>query len=85
MCILNCLIEWREVGLRRATEGADPVGGNGVERGAGRDTVIGIALGGVVDIAADIANVLIHVYALLTDFHIHPPGEGYLLAQGLAL
>ena len=31
-----------------------------VERGAGLDAVVGIALGGIVDVAAGVANVLAH-------------------------
>lgn len=49
-----------EVVLADAAEGADPVFGEFFEGGSGGDAVVGVAGGGVVLIAADVAYVLFH-------------------------
>ena len=42
-------------------EGADPVGGQVLELGAGGDAVVGVALRGIILIPADVANILFHI------------------------
>ena len=49
-----------EVVLTDAAEGADPVFGEFFKGGSGGDAVVGVAGGGVVLIAADVAYVLFH-------------------------
>lgn len=49
-----------EVVLADAAEGADPVFREFFEGGSGGDAVVGVAGGGVVLIAADVAYVLFH-------------------------
>ena len=59
----------------RAAQGAHPVGGNLLPGSAGGHAVVGVTLGGIVDIAAEIADVLIHIKTLLL-FHSKSSG-GY--------
>jgi hypothetical protein len=49
-----------EVVLGSTAHGADPVIRQSLEGGAGFDIVVGIANFGVVDIAANVANVFLH-------------------------
>lgn len=46
-------------------EGADPVGGQVFELGAGSDAVLRIALCGVILMPADVANILFHIIVVL--------------------
>ncbi len=46
-------------------EGADPVGGQVFELGAGSDAVVGVALRGIILIPADVANILFHIIFVL--------------------
>lgn len=46
-------------------EGADPVGGQVLELGAGGDAVVGVALRGIILIPADVANILFHIIVVL--------------------
>lgn len=54
-----------EIVLAHAAEGADPVGRDVLESGAGGDIAVGVAFGGVIDITADVANVLFHFSRVL--------------------
>ena len=47
-----------EVFLAYSTKGAHPVFGEVLEGRSGFNTVVGVAYGGVIDITADIANIL---------------------------
>src|SRR4051794_6179459 len=49
-----------EVPLARAAHGTEPAVGDVVERGPGRDPAVGVAVGGVVDEAAGLADPLLH-------------------------
>jgi hypothetical protein len=48
------------MGFIDRAERANPVGGEVFEFGAGGDTVVGVTNCGVIDITADIANILFH-------------------------
>ena len=54
------LFHWAEVFLAYAAEGAYPVGGQVFEGGAGGYAIVGVALGGIILVVADVANVLFH-------------------------
>ena len=60
----SVLVE-REVGLARAADGAEPVGGDVVEGGAGGDAAVRVALGGVVDEPARLADPLLNGVVLM--------------------
>ena len=62
-----------ELVLAGAAQGAHPVGGNLLPGSAGCYAVVGVTLSGIVDIAAEIADVLIHVGTLL-HFHLKSSG-----------
>ena len=51
----------REVVLANAAKRAGPAVGDGFKGGAGSDTAVGIAFCWVIDVTADVANVLFHV------------------------
>src|SRR5215217_152258 len=53
------LVEQREVRLARAADGAEPVARDVLEGRSGRDATVGVALGGVVDEAAGLADPLL--------------------------
>ena len=54
----------REVGLARAADRAEPVVGDVLERRAGRDAAVGVALGGVVDEPAGLADPLLRQFCV---------------------
>ena len=51
-----------EIVLAYAAEGAYPVGGDVLESSAGGNAAVGVAFGRVVDVTADVANVLFHCF-----------------------
>jgi adenosylmethionine-8-amino-7-oxononanoate aminotransferase len=53
-------LQRREVDLARAADGAEPVAGDVLEGGAGRDAAVGVAGGGVVDEPARLADPLLN-------------------------
>jgi len=63
----------REAVLADAAKRAGPVVGNGLKGGAGGDAAIGVAFFWVVDVTADVANVLFHFCVI------------FLLVKGLVL
>ncbi len=54
--------------LVHRAEGADPIGGQFLEFGAGGNAVVGVALRGVILIPADVANILFHI---VLDFRVN--------------
>ena len=50
----------REAVLADAAKRAGPTVGNGLKRGAGSDTAVGIAFFWVINVTADVANILFH-------------------------
>ena len=73
-----------ELILAYAAQGAHPISGNLLPGGAGGNAVVGITLSGIVDIAAQITNILIH-YDNAPYFIIkvkrHRPDRGNDLAE----
>ena len=53
------LLVGREVGLSGAADRAEPITGDVVEGRAGRDSAVGVALGGIVDEPARLADPLL--------------------------
>jgi len=61
----KALFHDREAVLADAAKRAFPAVGNGFKRSAGSDAAIGIAFFWVVDVTADVANVLFHIEQII--------------------
>ena len=62
-----CLFHDREAVLANATKRAGPAVRDGLKGGAGSDAIIGIAFFWVINVTADVANVLFHIDLILSE------------------
>ncbi len=60
-----CFLFRRERVLIRAADGANPVFGNIGESCAGGNSIVGISHGGIINISAYLADILLHCFSFL--------------------